>query len=346
VNSSERLLQRLLRGDPFIENPFDENGWDVFIRTILGFGLGPAFFLHIKEFQPIPDGVRKKSRDAYEASLLYKDYAVCCLKEMQPALCAFGRVVIVQGLALCESIYAEPSVRPMGDVDLYFPDASIGKARDVFLQNGFTRLESYANVLCKGEFHIDLHEDLWGASRIRRRKALVPDMTETFTESGLVPGFLIPSASLLAMHCAFHSIKHCFSRMLWHRDLVLLYKAGYFNGLCEGQNGVFPLIALDHIGRKGLIGKTFSGNPLPLYKRKLFQMLFSLPKSPGTGECALALSVPNVGGMLGYFIESFLPRKEILLEMYGNHSYFFLLVCRIFTLVSYVFGMLVWQRRR
>jgi hypothetical protein len=344
VNSSERLLQSLLRGDPFTENPFDGNGWDVFVRRILDYGLGPDFFLHTKEFPLVPDAVRKKSRDAYEASLLHKDYAVCCLKELQPALCASGRVVIVQGLALCESIYAEPSVRPMGDVDLYFPDASIGKARDVFLQNGFTRLESYANVLCRGEFHIDLHEDLWGASRIRRRKALVPDMTETFTESGLVPGFLIPSASLLAVHCSFHSVKHCFSRMLWYRDLVLLYKAGFFNGLCEGQNGVFPLIALDRLGRKGLIKTAFAKNPLPLYKRFLLPMLFSMPESPGTGECALALSVPDVCGMLGYFIESLLPRKEILLEMYGSHSYFHLFVLRIFTLVSYAFGMLVWKK--
>jgi hypothetical protein len=228
VKASDRLVRAVLCRDPLRENPFDENGWEHFFSLIMHAGLGPAFYLQAKECPFIPEPVRKKSRESYEDSLLFKDYAICCLKELQPALCRFGRVVIIKGLALCETIYREPFARPMGDVDLYFPDGSIDKTREVFLGNGYHCLDSYQTVVCKGELHVDLHEDLWDARRIPRRSSCVPDTTETFDPSSQVAGFYVPSPSLLAVHSAYHAIKHCFSRKLWYLDLILLYKAGYF----------------------------------------------------------------------------------------------------------------------
>jgi hypothetical protein len=346
VKASERLLRRLVCGDPFDENPFDENGWDDFYRDIQLSGLGPAFFLNTRDFLPLSETIRNKSRRVYENSLLFKDYAVCSLKELAPALMeAGGRVVIIQGLALCDKIYQEPSIRPMGDVDLYFPDGSVNAAREAFLRNGFEHYGSYADVLCKKDLRFDLHEDLWGASRIARRRRCIPEISETFTESSLVPGFFIPSPTLLAVHSAYHSIKHSFSRMLWCRDLFLLYKAGYFNGIrLEDRSGTFPRIAIDHLRRKGLIENDIAAFRLPCIKQKLFRILFSMPDTPGIGECALALSLPGFWNMVAYAAESCLPRKKILLEMYGKHSYLFLVVRRIFTLITYVFGILTWRK--
>jgi hypothetical protein len=340
VNASERSFQKLLKGDPFEENPFDENGWELFSEAIMLAGLGPAFYLLAKECLFLPEPVRKKSRASYEDALLFKDYSVCCLKELQPELCRFGRVVILKGLALCETVYREPSIRPMGDIDLYFPDGSVEEARNVFLTNGYTSLDSHRTVVCREELHVDLHDDLWNARRIPQRKQCVPEVTETFEPSGLIPGFYVPSPSLLAEHLAYHAVKHCFSRKLWYLDIVLMHKAGYFKETVAGQNARMALIALDQCSRIGLIREVLIMPQLAFYKRTLLHTLFSIKERPGTGELALALSLPDLRGTLSYIVESLVPRKEILAEMYGNHSLVLLLVRRVCVLASYAFRMI------
>jgi hypothetical protein len=339
-------VHRILRAEPIDENPFDEKEWESFFNDIVRAGLGPAFYLQAQECRFLPEQIRIRSRKLYENSLLFKDYAVCCLKELQPELCEFGRVVILKGLALCENIYAEPSVRPMGDVDLYFPDGSIDKARNVFLDNGFACLDATRTVVCRGELHVDLHDDLWNARRVRQRSRCVPNLAETFEPSKLIPGFLIPAPSLLAVHSAYHSIKHCFSRRVWFLDLLLLYEAGYFNEPISDPTCRMVHIALDQCGRIGLIRKPLAMPPLPYYKRKLLHTLFSLKESPGTGECALALSLPQLRDSLAYIAESLVPRKEILAEMYGNQPFVSLLIHRIVVLFSYGLGMLLWKKNR
>ena len=346
MKASERFVNSILRAEPINDNPFDENGCGLFFEDIKSAGLGPAFYLQAKECRVLPEPVRLKSRASYEDALLFKDYAICCLKELQPALCRLGRVVIIKGLALCETIYREPSVRPMGDVDLYFPDGSIEEARNVFLTNGYTCLDAYRTVVCRGDLHVDLHEDLWDARRLPRRNGCIPGLAETFEESNLVPGFFIPSPSLLAVHSAYHAIKHCFSRKLWYLDIVLLHKAGYFKEPITNPNSRMALIALDHCSRIGLITETFSRPPLAFYRSALLYALFSMKESPGKGELALALTMPQLRDSLAYIADSLVPRKEILIEMYGNKSFVSLLMHRILVIFSYALGMLLWKKTR
>ena len=336
MKAPEQFIDKIIRAEPIDENPFDEEQWGLFSEGIMSAGLGPAFYFQAKESRFLPEQIRLQCRKSYEDSLLFKDYAVCSLKELQPELCKSGRVVIIKGLALCETIYREPSIRPMGDVDLYFPDGSIDEARDVFLKNGYACLDSYRAVVCKGELHVDLHEDLWDARRISRRKCCIPDVAETFAPSSLVPGFLVPSPSLFAQHLVYHAIKHCFSRKLWYLDIVLMHETGYFK-----EPGAMSLIALDQCRRIGLIPETFAKPKLAFYKRTLLHMFFSMKERPGIGELALALSLPKFRDSLSYLTESLIPRKEILIEMYGNHPFIFLLVRRIFVLASYAFRMIL-----
>jgi Uncharacterised nucleotidyltransferase len=338
VKAPEWLLFKVLSAEPIKEIPFDANGHELFFTEIMDAGLGPAFYLLAKNCPFLPEQVRSISRKSYEDSLLFKDYAVCCLRELQPELCKFGRVVIIKGLALCETVYREPCTRPMGDVDLYFPDDSIDEARMVFFRNGYTCLDGYRDVVCKGELHVDLHEDLWSARRIPRRKCFIPHVAETFEPSALVPGFLVPSPSLLAEHSSYHAIKHCFSRKLWYLDIVIMCKQGYFK-----EPGPMALIALDQCRRIGLIRRAFAKPRLASFKRTFLQMLFSMKERPGTGELALALSLPKFSDSILYLAESLVPRREILMEMYGNHLFVFLLARRIIVLASYTLEMVFKQ---
>jgi hypothetical protein len=341
VKASERLTNSIIRAEPITGNRLDENGWELFFNNAISSGLGPAFYLHVKDLPSLPQKIRTKSHSAYKDALLFKDLAVCSLKELSHNLSRSGRVVLLKGLALCENIYTEPLIRSMSDVDLYFPDGSINEVRNVFLRNGYTSLDASGTVMCKNGLHIDLHEDLWNARRIAQRTRCIPDLHESFEPSSLVPGFFIPSPSLLAEHSAYHAIKHCFSRRLWYLDLVFMHKAGYFKEPYD-----MSLIALDQCSRMGFIHGTFSKPRVASYKRILLHSLFSTNESPGKGELALALSLPRLYDSLLYIVESIIPRKEILIEMYGDRPFIFLFFRRIFVIASYAIGMLSCKKNR
>jgi Uncharacterised nucleotidyltransferase len=345
VKPSDRLTFALLRAEPLREHWFDDGDGEFLLDGIMREGLGPALYLHSRESRFLPDSIKTRCSKACEDALLFKDYSVCCLEDLQPALSGTGRVVIIKGLALCESIYREPLARPMGDVDLYFPDGSIDRARDVFVKNGYTYLDSSRTVVCKGDLHVDLHDDLWNARRIQRRTRCVPEKIEAFEPSHLVPGFYVPTPSLLAIHSSYHAIKHCFSRMLWYLDIILMHKAGYFEESAARDNRM-ALIVLDRCNRIGLIREKSSVHSVPNYKRSLLHTVLSMNLSPGAGECALALSMPSLRGTFSYITESLVPRKEILSEMYGNYPYIFLVIRRIFVILSYGLGMLIWKKTR
>jgi hypothetical protein len=125
-----------------------------------------------------------------------------------------------------------------------------------------------------------------------------------------------------------------------------MYKEGYFESLLSRRIGPLPGIVLDYLRSEGLIHESFPRNKIPAFQRRTLFKLFSMKERPGAGECALAFTMPKFGDSMAYMAESLVPRKEILREMYGNHPYFLLILHRIFTIISYAFGMLTWSKNK
>ena len=234
----------------------------------------------------------------------------------------------------------------MGDIDIYLPDGAINEVVAVFNKNGFSRYGSYENVLSNGKIHIDLHEDLWNARRIPSRRDIVSGISETFVPSSLIPGFFIPSPELLAVHTAFHCIKHNFSRLIWVLDLRLLYMAGYFTGITEGNDHPFAQYALEWLGVRGFIDVPFiQSSGLSRIKRSLLNTVTGMRHKTGLGEIALALFCPSPAATIRYLATSFFPPEHILKEMYGNRPFLWLLLRRFFELFRYAFGALLWTKK-
>jgi Uncharacterised nucleotidyltransferase len=302
---------------------------DRLYAEVLAQGLAPALYLLNRSSRILPDPIAKFAQEAYRDALLFKDLCLCKLMEMSAALAACGRVVIIKGLALCEKIYVEPAVRPMADVDLYFPDGSIADVRSILMHYGFAPYGSYTNEFFLESLHVDLHEDLWGIRRNPLRRHIVSGIAESFVPSTLVPGFFIPSPQLLAAHAAFHSLKHGLSRKIWLMDLYRLHRAGYFDTYANNAPQ-FVSYVLDYLDRLGLGGET--GSPRSKTGQIRFQLVSTVLAGGSTrpvGELALALLCPSPLHAFAYLKTSLVPRKQILGEMYGNDSYCRLLARRL-----------------
>lgn len=324
------FIQQIIRSESLSRYLLDARDPDRLYAEVLAQGLAPALYLLNRGSRILPDPIAKLAQDAYRDALLFKDLCLCKLMEMSAALAACGRVVVIKGLALCEKIYAEPEVRPMADVDLYFPDGSIADVRSILMHYGFAPYGSYANEFFLESLHVDIHEDLWGIRRNPLRRHIVSGIAESFVPSTLVPGFFIPSPQLLAAHAAFHSLKHGLSRKIWFMDLYRLRRAGYFDTYAGGNAPLFVSCVLDYLDRLGLGGET---DPRRSKTRQLRFQLISMVLAGGTthpvGELALALLCPSPLQMFAYLKTSLVPRKQILKEMYGNDSYWRLLARRL-----------------
>ena len=339
-------IKSVLRGEPLHADAFTDEQWSRFTVELDNNHLLPFFYTYAQNYPHLPESVVMAAKQRYEDALVIKDYRLAVLNEIRADVCNLGRIVAIKGWALSEHIYREPLARPMGDIDIYLPDGAIREVVAVFNKNGFFQYGSYENVLSNGKIHIDLHEDLWNARRIPSRRDIVEGIPETFVPSSLVPGFFIPTPELLAVHTAFHCVKHNFSRLIWALDLLLLYKAGCFPGLTSGKNRMFAPYALEWLAARGFIDGPIIAPGGPSGVRKtLLDAVTGMTHTTGLGEIALALLCPSWPATCRYLAASILPPKRILKEMYGNGRYGWLLLRRVFELSRHSLGALSWKRK-
>lgn len=343
----DEAFKHLLHGLPVEDLVFTSEEWALFSVDLSREGLQPYFYTRIKDRDAFSEQLVLESRQSYKSALLYKDYAVCKLKELQEQLCEKGRVIVIKGLALCEDVYREPEVRPMTDVDLYLPDGSIDDVKETLIDNNFTPVESYPYLLQTKELVIDLHQDLWGVRRISERSELVPAIEPKFVSSRLLPGYYIPAPFFLAVHEAYHGLKHGFSKKIWLLDLLKLYKAGNFDPkVIQTIGSAVVQVAFEHLHDQGLISDTIPEvRKISPLRHKFIKQALRHHNRAGIGEILMALCCETWLKTLVYFAATFFPRKVVLEEMYGKRSYVVLFTLRIFRMVRYALGMLVWQKK-
>lgn len=343
----EGAIKHLLLDGPVEDLVFTPDEWSLFSALLSSEGLSPFFYCRMKNRDVFPEQVVLESRQFYKNALLYKDYAVCRLKELQEELCEKGRVIITKGLALCEDVYREPEIRPMTDVDLYLPDGSIDDVRETLIDHGFAPVDSYPYFLKSKEMVIDLHADLWGVRRIAERSSLIPAIECKFVSSRLLPGYYIPGPLSLAVHAAYHGLKHGFSKKIWLLDLLKLYKAGNFDpAIIRAMGSTVVQVAFEHLHDQGLIAEVVPEmKKIPPLRQRLIKQAFRHHNRTGIGEVLMALCCETWPKTLVYFAATFFPKKRVLQEMYGKHSYVMLLLYRTFRMIRYAFGMLVWRKQ-
>lgn len=285
----------------------------------------------------IPESTNEFFRKHYENALIHKDIALQILKELQPALSNTGKVVITQGLALTETVYHEPLCRSMGDIDLFLPDGNISQVRNIFIEYGFTKYRNYVNVLEYKQIMVDLHAGLWGTDRFRQREYITPEQNITLIPSKLIPGFFVLCPEHLALHCAFHGVKHSFYKKIWLLDLLRLYNAGYFSAEAGNrQEYLLKYLVFEYLAHRGILSSHINNINkfyVSRFTRRLLKAVSRFSR-PGSGQVALAFLCPTPGKCLEYLGAIIIPPKQILQQMYGRLPYPTLVSYRIWNIVK------------
>ncbi len=293
-------------------------------------------FDHVKDI--IPESIIRFFRKHYENALIYKDISIQILNELQPALSNTGRVVLIQGLALTETIYQEPRCRSMGDIDLFLPDGNIDAVRRIFLEYGFKQFRDYKNVLEYKQIMIDLHEGLWGTDRFSQREYIIPEKNVTTIPSKLIQGFFVLCPEHLALHCAFHGVKHTFYKKIWLLDLLMLYNAGSFTSEADNrQEYVLKCLVFEYLVNRGILPSGVYNNTnyhLSPFTKRILKVASQLDR-PGAGQVALAFLCPSLGKCMDYLGAIVMPPKQVLQQMYGKLSYPELAGNRIWDIIKY-----------
>lgn len=313
--------------------------WDKLCTYAVDEGIASLYYPKLDSIKgDLPEHATQFFRKHYENALVFKDMSVQILKELQPELSKTGRIVLTQGLALSETVYHEPQCRSMGDIDLFLPDGNIDAVRRVFLDYGFKQFRDYKNVLEYKQIMIDLHEGLWGTDRFIQREYIIPGENISVIPGKLVPGFFLLSPKDLALHCAFHGVKHAFYKKIWLLDLLMLYDAGHFTPETHNrQEYILKYLVFEYLNKKGILSPSVFNNKefcLSPLKKKIFDTLLQLD-SPGIGQIELAFLCPSLSKCLNYLVAILIPPKRILQQMYGKFSYLELIIMRIWDLIKY-----------
>jgi len=128
-------------------------------------------------------------------------------------------LVVLKGMALVETLYADPGTRPMTDIDLWAPCACEELAA-VLEGLGYQAQPFYPDTFHRGAMTLEIHGDLIGAQRIRARRTIfgaeqagMAVRTEPFAV-GNERARRLDRCDTLLLACV-HLLKHNACRLLW-----------------------------------------------------------------------------------------------------------------------------------
>ena len=134
-------------------------------------------------------------------------------------------VMAIQGLSLMTTVYNDPGLRALGDIDLMVGPRHRAGLREILLKEGYKIANPvYPDLLYKAGHLIDIHTHLLNLERIRSRCHIFPeDLFFMWKRSAPLfdgyDGLLIPEPFDNFVALAAHALKHGYSRLIWLTDL-------------------------------------------------------------------------------------------------------------------------------
>ena len=268
------------------------------------------------------------------------------------------QAILLKGGALIETVYrSHLGLRPLSDLDLLVKASDLPAFTEILLKRGFRPLAPSSTFFMNGSAAIDLHTDLVGATRIRRRTLAFQFDPETLWreatpplpsplkgggEGSHDPTLLILSPPHQFLHVVVHALKHSFSRLIWFVDLGLVLQGARINpaptAVGEGLRPspweellswaevtgslralAYALFGLSRLMRVSAPQEVLARLPqLNWIEQTFLNRVVSRQAMETLGEVMVAFSIPDLQGKLGYFLELGFPRHEVLAEVFPS----------------------------
>lgn len=270
------------------------------------------------------------AQDAYRRTVAQNMRRLDALSRVLPALEQSGPVVVVQGAGLWWSVYGDPGLRPVSDIDLWIPVRDASRYRRSLDILGFVADPTYPDTFRSPDVTLDIHRHLLWADRIDARRylfnmpvgTLLGRTTAIDWDGGRMRCLSDPDQVL---YLTLHLAKHNIGTLGWVADLLLLTHRW-------GQTEWKALIsAANQWGRPvivhflGYLIRMFTGEPLPIaldlpdpISRWLIrQRLIHHRIHPWASARVLPARLP-VGIQCRYFLEAVWPRQSVLEQIFSD----------------------------
>lgn len=154
--------------------------WDCFSKNALQNGVGPQVYknlTYIGNYSSVPEETFSSLKQSYYISVNRNENFFKSYHEIVHAFSAHGISVIpLKGIFLAESIYAEPGLRPMSDIDFLVRRNDAEKCQSILIEAGYKSHERYKTRFLKRyqklkhlppmvsgnvsvELHVEAHSD-------------------------------------------------------------------------------------------------------------------------------------------------------------------------------------------
>jgi len=248
------------------------------------------------------------------------------------------QAILLKGGALIGTVYrGHLGLRPLSDLDLLIKARDLPFISEVLKKQGFHPLSPSSTFFLNGWAAIDLHTDLIGTARIRRRRlAFRFDEQTLWREASPLypddPTLLVLSSPHQFLHLAVHALKHPFSPLIWFVDLGLVFQRMRWEELLEQAKatGTLRPLAYALFGLKGLMRVEIPQEVLAclpllnLLERRFLRGVVRRKAMGRLGEVLVAFSIPGLMAKMSYLFELGLPRREVLAEVFPSTPSWFL----------------------
>jgi hypothetical protein len=222
LNSDPFQLQEFCRWIPLVED------MDRFINMSIREGAAGLLYTNLIKSDSLGilgGSQRKKLSSWYYLTARNNLKRMYDLKRLLPQFAQHhAQVVLLKGIALLQQVYKDVGLRAMTDIDLWISQKDNRKITRVLIDNHFIRDPLYPNTFRKGITTIDLHTDILGSDRIRRRTSLLKQTAENLYQNTRVLNFEGVKTLCLGRYdqllfLCLHALKHNVDQLIWLLDI-------------------------------------------------------------------------------------------------------------------------------
>lgn len=308
--------------------------WSSVARTTFSEGLSSLLYYHCRNLNllsHLPAEIRKQFGRIYAETSIINRHLLKTMDELAGALKKKNlNVIVFKGASLLNSVYHDPALRPMEDIDLMVHQENMKGLKSVLETMGFVQSKLYADSYSKGIISFDLHEDYLSSHRIASRRDIVDIKTAdvwrmaTPACGGAFFSSLSLDDTLIAL--SFHLLKHQYKGLIGFVDIAEIIKkhqsALSWSELVEHSRMVRAerILLYAFLLMKRLVGFNVPdhvlidlGKDRLSFVEKTLLRLRLTHAEPGTLMYILWIfQIPGVGKKIRFVKENIFPRREVM----------------------------------